>query len=68
MENKPKGALSQISKVVDSAIDWIIVIMFASLIVSCVTQVFMRSILNDSPPWTEERQDIRLCTSTLLAQ
>ena len=54
MENKPKGALSQISKVVDSAIDWIIVIMFASLIVSCVTQVFMRSILNDSPPWTEE--------------
>ena len=54
MENKPKGALSQISRVVDSAIDWIIVIMFASLIVSCVTQVFMRSILNDSPPWTEE--------------
>ena len=46
--------MSQISKVVDSAIDWIIVIMFASLIVSCVTQVFMRSILNDSPPWTEE--------------
>lgn len=38
----------------EKVINLIIVVMFSVLIVSTVTQVFMRTVLNSSPPWTEE--------------
>lgn len=54
MKSKFDAKLSRLSHATDAAIDYLIVIMFSALIVSCVTQVFMRTVLNASPPWTEE--------------
>lgn len=54
MGNKFEATLSKITDLVNEAINWIVVVMFSALIISCVTQVFMRSVLNSSPPWTEE--------------
>ena len=51
---KLNSIISAISRFTAKIIDLIVVLMFSVLIVSCVTQVFMRSVLNASPPWTEE--------------
>mgnify|MGYP001096567480 CR=1 FL=1 len=42
------------SRYLARAIDFLIALMFITLIFSTVTQIFMRSVLNSSPPWTEE--------------
>lgn len=47
-------AFETISKYMSKVIDLIIVVMFSVLLVSCITQVFMRTVMNSSPPWTEE--------------
>lgn len=46
--------IEAISRYLARAIDILIVLMFTVLIVSTVTQIFMRSVMNSSPPWTEE--------------
>ena len=43
-----------ISKYLERAINLLIVIIFTILIFSTVTQIFMRSVMNSSPAWTEE--------------
>lgn len=46
--------IDAISRYLARAIDILIALMFTVLIVSTVTQIFMRSVMNSSPPWTEE--------------
>ena len=47
-------AIDKLSGAFSKGIDVVVVIMFTTLIVCCVTQVFIRTVLNSSPPWTEE--------------
>lgn len=46
--------IEAISGYLARAIDILIALMFTVLIISTVTQIFMRSVMNSSPPWTEE--------------
>lgn len=49
-----KHIFETISRYLAQAINILIVVMFTTLIISTVTQIFMRSVMNSSPPWTEE--------------
>ncbi len=54
MSKPAGGAVKAVSGVLEKAIEWLVAVMFTVLIVSCVTQIFMRTFVNLSPPWTEE--------------
>lgn len=51
---KEKTIFQSFEHIIEVILENIVTLMFVVLIVSCVVQVFMRSIVNISPPWTEE--------------
>lgn len=53
-KEKLNSITNSISNVFEKLLDWIVTLFFCVLIISCVTQVFMRTVVNISPPWTEE--------------
>jgi TRAP-type C4-dicarboxylate transport system permease small subunit len=49
-----KSKLHKISNILQDVINYLVVIIFAIMIISCIMQVFTRYVLNSSVFWTEE--------------
>jgi len=54
MKRSANAVMDSISSLITKLIHAIIIVMFAALVVSCITQVVTRYVLNNSLPWTEE--------------
>ena len=46
--------MDALNKVVDRVVDWVVILLLASMVVIVFAQVFFRYVLLHSPPWTEE--------------
>lgn len=52
--SQKEETFNKISTSIEKIVDYVVIIAFILLVISCVTQVFTRYVLNNSLPWTEE--------------
>jgi TRAP-type C4-dicarboxylate transport system permease small subunit len=62
-----KNKLNQISLLLQNIVNYMVVAIFAIMIISCIMQVFTRYVLNSSVFWTEELARFTYIWSSLLA-